>query len=56
MDKWCAKSLFELFVRQGMLATAIQDCHLEIDGSINKLQVRVAYAGDMPRDLADHLL
>jgi hypothetical protein len=43
MDKWCSKSPFELFVKQSELANAIQDCHLEINDSITKLQVRSVY-------------
>ncbi|KAF9224289.1 kinase-like protein [Gyrodon lividus] len=39
MDKWCSKSSFALFVKQNELATAIQDCHLEINDSITKLQL-----------------
>lgn len=39
MDKWCAKSAFELFIKQADLATAIQDCHMEINDSLTKLQV-----------------
>ncbi|KAN0097713.1 Protein kinase-like domain containing protein [Tylopilus felleus] len=42
MDKWCAKSAFELFIKQADLATAIQDCHMEINDSLTKLQVTAA--------------
>ncbi|KIK95129.1 hypothetical protein PAXRUDRAFT_33151 [Paxillus rubicundulus Ve08.2h10] len=40
MDKWCSKGSFELFVKQNELANAIQDCHLEINDSMTKLQGR----------------
>ncbi|KAF9246931.1 kinase-like domain-containing protein [Melanogaster broomeanus] len=39
MDKWCSKNSFELFVHQAELATTIQDCHLEINDSMTKLQL-----------------
>ncbi|KIJ70260.1 hypothetical protein HYDPIDRAFT_23387 [Hydnomerulius pinastri MD-312] len=39
MDKWCSKKTFELFIKQNELATAIQDCHLEINDCLAKLQL-----------------
>lgn len=43
LDKWCSKSALELFIKQADLATAIQDCHMEINDSLTKLQVCPKY-------------
>ncbi|KAF9230516.1 kinase-like domain-containing protein [Melanogaster broomeanus] len=45
MDKWCSKNSFKLFVHQAELAAAIQDCHLEINDSMTKFQIRGISAG-----------
>lgn len=39
MTPWCLMSRFKIFVKQDELAGVIQDCHLEISDSLNKLQV-----------------
>ncbi|KAH0839670.1 hypothetical protein J3R83DRAFT_591 [Lanmaoa asiatica] len=39
LDKWYSKNKFELFIKQGDLAAAIQDCHMEINDSLTKLQL-----------------
>ncbi|KAH7887898.1 kinase-like domain-containing protein [Phlebopus sp. FC_14] len=42
MDKWCSMSAFKRFLGQDELATAIQDCHLEINDCMTKLQISAA--------------
>ncbi|KAF8450802.1 kinase-like domain-containing protein [Boletus edulis BED1] len=42
LDKWCSKSSFELFIKQVDLANAIEDCHVEINDSLTKLQLTAA--------------
>jgi len=42
LEKWCSKGSFELFIKQGDLAAAIQDCHMEINDSLTKLQLTAA--------------
>lgn len=39
MKKWCSMSNMKLFIKQDELASEIQDCHLEINDCLTKLQV-----------------
>ncbi|OAX43390.1 kinase-like protein [Rhizopogon vinicolor AM-OR11-026] len=39
MTPWCLMSRVKLFVKQDELAGVIQQCHLEISDSLNKLQI-----------------